>query len=199
MGALRRSHRRVQGGVGQSPKGAVSGLKSARLRRNMISLATNMVSRANNNTFSPRLTGQMVVNGCGHADDRGSMVHGTAVLGGGRAVRRATIGAPPKPGWRNGRRGGFKIPCPKGRVGSSPTPGTQATIGLPDGSPPAYSSWLPSGRVVCHLPSGVRWIRKPFCFQRLCLPHSGAAFVWVVAPPRPCSWRWSISQRLAGA
>ena len=61
--------------------------------------------------------------------------------------------------------------CSKGRVGSSPTPGTQATIGLPDGSPPAYSSWLPSGRVLCHLPSGVRWIRKPFCFQRLCLPH----------------------------
>lgn len=28
------------------------------------------------------------------------------------------------PGWRNGRRGGFKIRCPKGRVGSNPTPGT---------------------------------------------------------------------------
>ena len=29
------------------------------------------------------------------------------------------------PGWRNGRRGGLKIRCPKGRVGSNPTPGTQ--------------------------------------------------------------------------
>ncbi len=25
-------------------------------------------------------------------------------------------------GWRNGRRGGLKIPCPQGRVGSIPTP-----------------------------------------------------------------------------
>ena len=132
MGALRRSHRRVQGGVGQSPKGAVSGLKSARLRRNMISLATNMVSRANNNTFSPRLTGQMVVNGCGHADDRGSMVHGTAVLGGGRALRRATIGAPPKPGWRNGRRGGLKNRCRKTCEFKSRL-GHQLRIKLPSG------------------------------------------------------------------
>lgn len=29
-----------------------------------------------------------------------------------------------KPKWRNGRRGGFKIRCPQGRVGSSPTFGT---------------------------------------------------------------------------
>ncbi len=29
-----------------------------------------------------------------------------------------------RPGWRNGRRGGFKIPYPKGCVGSNPTPGT---------------------------------------------------------------------------
>lgn len=26
--------------------------------------------------------------------------------------------------WRNGRRGGLKIPCPKGRVGSTPTRAT---------------------------------------------------------------------------
>ncbi len=31
-----------------------------------------------------------------------------------------------KPKWRNGRRGGFKIRCPRGRVGSSPTFGTNA-------------------------------------------------------------------------
>ena len=30
-----------------------------------------------------------------------------------------------EPGWRNGRRGGLKIRCPQGRVGSSPTPGTR--------------------------------------------------------------------------
>ena len=29
------------------------------------------------------------------------------------------------PGWRNGRRDGLKIRCPKGRVGSNPTPGTR--------------------------------------------------------------------------
>ena len=29
-----------------------------------------------------------------------------------------------RPGWRNGRRGGLKIRCPQGCVGSSPTPGT---------------------------------------------------------------------------
>jgi hypothetical protein len=29
-----------------------------------------------------------------------------------------------KPGWRNGRRGGLKIHCPKGRAGSNPAPGT---------------------------------------------------------------------------
>ena len=30
------------------------------------------------------------------------------------------------PEWRNGRRDGLKIRCSKGRVGSSPTSGTQA-------------------------------------------------------------------------
>src|ERR1035437_5047173 len=30
------------------------------------------------------------------------------------------------PGWRNGRRDGLKIHCPKGRAGSSPAPGTDA-------------------------------------------------------------------------
>ena len=29
------------------------------------------------------------------------------------------------PEWRNGRRDGLKIRCPEGRVGSSPTSGTQ--------------------------------------------------------------------------
>jgi hypothetical protein len=28
------------------------------------------------------------------------------------------------PGWRNGIRGGLKIPCPSGRAGSTPAPGT---------------------------------------------------------------------------
>ena len=32
----------------------------------------------------------------------------------------------PVPGWRNGRRGGLKILCPQGRVGSNPTLGTSA-------------------------------------------------------------------------
>lgn len=32
-----------------------------------------------------------------------------------------------KPGWRNGRRGGLKIRCPKGRGGSTPPPGTVRT------------------------------------------------------------------------
>ena len=31
------------------------------------------------------------------------------------------------PEWRNGRRAGFKNLCPKGRVGSTPTSGTQVT------------------------------------------------------------------------
>ena len=31
----------------------------------------------------------------------------------------------PWPEWRNGRRDGLKIRCPEGRVGSSPTSGTQ--------------------------------------------------------------------------
>lgn len=38
-------------------------------------------------------------------------------------VRRYAL--PPWPEWRNGRRDGLKIRCPKGRVGSSPTSGTQ--------------------------------------------------------------------------
>ena len=39
-----------------------------------------------------------------------------------------------RPGWRNGRRGGLKIRCPKGRVGSSPTPGTS---GVPQAHRPS--------------------------------------------------------------
>ena len=38
------------------------------------------------------------------------------------------------PGWRNGRRGGLKNLCPKGRVGSNPTPGTSVHIGSRRGS-----------------------------------------------------------------
>ena len=32
------------------------------------------------------------------------------------------------PEWRNGRRGGLKIRCPQGRVGSTPSSGTTATF-----------------------------------------------------------------------
>lgn len=32
-----------------------------------------------------------------------------------------------RPGWRNGSRDGLKIRCPRGRVGSTPTPGTTVT------------------------------------------------------------------------
>ena len=34
------------------------------------------------------------------------------------------VGLSPQPKWRNGRRDGLKIRCPKGRVGSNPTLGT---------------------------------------------------------------------------
>ena len=40
----------------------------------------------------------------------------------------ARLRSPDRPGWRNGRRDGLKIRCPKGRVGSTPTPGT-ASLG----------------------------------------------------------------------
>ena len=36
-----------------------------------------------------------------------------------------------KPKWRNGRRAGLKIRCPHGRVGSSPTFGSNATLQRP--------------------------------------------------------------------
>ena len=36
----------------------------------------------------------------------------------------AEVGLTPQPKWRNGRRDGLKIRCPKGRVGSNPTLGT---------------------------------------------------------------------------
>ncbi len=42
-------------------------------------------------------------------------------------MKPVRLPVPTQPGWRNGRRGGFKIRCPKGRVGSSPTPGTWFT------------------------------------------------------------------------
>ena len=52
-----------------------------------------------------------------------------------------------RPGWRNGRRGGLKSRCPKGRAGSSPAPGTgnggsrpaagDARPGPADRAPPA--------------------------------------------------------------
>ena len=37
-----------------------------------------------------------------------------------------TLGSTARPGWRNGRRGGLKSLCPKGRAGSNPAPGTTA-------------------------------------------------------------------------
>ena len=40
----------------------------------------------------------------------------------GRTVQRRSRSVVPE--WRNGRRAGFKIQCPQGRVGSSPTSGT---------------------------------------------------------------------------
>ena len=55
-----------------------------------------------------------------------------------------------EPGWRNGRRDGLKIRCPKGRVGSNPTPGTSCWLSgtyRPDRLPalnpkiPAQDSW----------------------------------------------------------
>ena len=39
----------------------------------------------------------------------------------GKCVRLDIIGFMPE--WRNGRRGGLKIRCPQGRVGSSPSSG----------------------------------------------------------------------------
>ena len=33
-----------------------------------------------------------------------------------------------EPEWRNGRRAGFKILCPKGRVGSTPTSGIRSSL-----------------------------------------------------------------------
>ena len=56
---------------------------------------------------------------CHGRDNRGSGFEGQ---------RRNQIGSISQPGWRNGRRGGFKIRCPYGRVGSSPTPGTLQTF-----------------------------------------------------------------------
>src|SRR5690606_9415844 len=40
------------------------------------------------------------------------------------------------PDWRNGRRGALKMLCPKGRVGSSPTSGTNGShTGFPQENP----------------------------------------------------------------
>ncbi len=44
----------------------------------------------------------------------------------------------PSPGWWNGRHGGFKIRCSKGREGSTPSPGTGGwrVLNLPNGNQP---------------------------------------------------------------
>jgi hypothetical protein len=42
---------------------------------------------------------------------------------------RASMRPHARPGWRNGRRAGLKILCPRGRVGSNPTPGTGGPSG----------------------------------------------------------------------
>ena len=51
--------------------------------------------------------------------------------GGGRShpatVDRSLYDRAFSPGWRNGRRGGLKSRCPKGRAGSSPAPGTHSS------------------------------------------------------------------------
>ncbi len=43
-------------------------------------------------------------------------------------VDRALYARAFQPGWRNGRRGGLKSRCPKGRAGSSPAPGTSFSL-----------------------------------------------------------------------
>ena len=57
----------------------------------------------------------------------------------------------PSPDGGIGRREGFKIPCPKGRVGSSPTPGTvtSATSASPCCFP--ISRFAPGNRIVASL------------------------------------------------
>jgi hypothetical protein len=44
------------------------------------------------------------------------------------SARPGRIRAGKLPGWRNGRRDGLKSHCPKGRVGSNPTPGTNNVV-----------------------------------------------------------------------
>ena len=56
-----------------------------------------------------------------------------------RARGPATIRRVIGPDGGIGRRGGLKIPCPQGRVGSSPTPGT---VLQENASPPAFRSSL---------------------------------------------------------
>src|SRR5579864_3605785 len=53
------------------------------------------------------------------------------------------------PGWRNGIRGGLKIPCPSGRAGSTPAPGTRKSDSTNEGygetqtmSVCPWSKWL---------------------------------------------------------
>src|SRR5690606_24873570 len=55
---------------------------------------------------------------------RSALVGGRVVSHGVRVGRAGGVVFDPWPGWRNGRRGGLKIRCPKGRGGSSPSPGT---------------------------------------------------------------------------
>ena len=51
----------------------------------------------------------------------------------------------PVPEWRNGRRGGLKIRCPQGRVGSTPSSGTSTEI--------AYCAFTLTGQLSLYYPA----------------------------------------------
>jgi hypothetical protein len=54
------------------------------------------------------------------------------------------------PGWRNGIRGGLKIPCPQGRAGSTPAPGTNRSPVFMRVFWESWNFWLPA-------------LKKPLC------------------------------------
>ena len=63
------------------------------------------------------------------------------------------------PGWRNGRRRGLKIRCPRGRAGSTPAPGTSLCFPRPN---PNLRYTSPVGaRAICML-EALTWNRKNF-------------------------------------
>ena len=66
------------------------------------------------------------------------------------------------PGWRNGRRCGLKIRCPKGRAGSTPALGTTTESNsygqsLNERELPVFASCVP---IVCQHPSRRCWQRQ---------------------------------------